>query len=69
MGTLKGLARGLNHLDLSRTGVTTRCLSKMADTLSQSQTLLGSLQTLKLAENGQKGEDMGVSDWQKDKGD
>ncbi|KAK7492243.1 hypothetical protein BaRGS_00016540, partial [Batillaria attramentaria] len=58
-GTLKSLARGLSYLDLSRTGVTTRCLSKMAETLSQSETLLASLQTLKLADNGQKGEDMG----------
>ena len=60
MGTLKSLARGLSHLDISRTGVTTRCLSKMADTISQSQTLLASLQTLRVADNGQKGEEMGV---------
>ena len=60
MGTLKSLARGLSHLDLSRTGITSRCVNKVADTISQSQTLLASLQTLKVAENGQKGEDVAV---------
>ena len=60
MGTLKSLARGLSHLDLSRTGITSRCLNKMADTVSESQILLASLQTLKVAENGQKGEDIAV---------
>jgi len=32
----------------------------MADTISESQILLASLQTLKVAENGQKGEDIAV---------
>ncbi|XP_025116017.1 F-actin-uncapping protein LRRC16A-like isoform X5 [Pomacea canaliculata] len=57
MGTLKSLSRGLNYLDLSRTGLTTKCIAKIAETLSQSQTLLTSLRTLKFADNGQKGED------------
>lgn len=61
MGTLKSLSRGLNYLDLSRTGLTTKCIAKIAETLSQSQTLLTSLRTLKFADNGQKGEDFSVS--------
>ncbi|KAK7114213.1 F-actin-uncapping protein LRRC16A-like isoform X3 [Littorina saxatilis] len=58
MGTLKSLSRGFHHLDISRTAITSRCLSKAADTISQSQSLLSSLQTLKVAECGQKGEDI-----------
>ena len=61
MGTLKSLSRGLNSLDFSHTGVSARCLGKVGETIAQSETLLSSLQTLKLADNSsQKHEDIGV---------
>ncbi|XP_035826873.1 F-actin-uncapping protein LRRC16A [Aplysia californica] len=56
-GAIKTLPCGLSHFDLSRTGISSRCLNKVGEVLSQSPNVLASLSTLKLNDNGFKGED------------
>ena len=61
LGALTHLPCGLTSLDMSRTGVSTKCLNKVGEVLAQSPNILASLTTLKLNDNGLKGEDFPVS--------
>ncbi|KAK6185442.1 hypothetical protein SNE40_007675 [Patella caerulea] len=58
VGSLSNLSKGLTSLDLSKTGLTTKCLNKIAESMSQSSTISSTLQTLKLADNSLKAEDL-----------
>ncbi|XP_067651117.1 F-actin-uncapping protein LRRC16A-like isoform X1 [Haliotis asinina] len=58
MGSLSNQAKGLVYLDVSKTGMTTKGLNRIADTMGGSACIPNTLRTLKLAENGQKGEDL-----------
>ncbi|RUS81388.1 hypothetical protein EGW08_010826 [Elysia chlorotica] len=57
LGALKHLPCGLSSFDMSRTGVSTKCLNKVGEVLAQSPNIMASLSTLKLNDNGLKGED------------
>ncbi|KAK3754087.1 hypothetical protein RRG08_024163 [Elysia crispata] len=57
LGSLKHLPCGLSSFDMSRTGVSTKCLNKVGEVLSQSANIMASLCILKLNDNGLKGED------------
>ncbi|XP_050395168.1 F-actin-uncapping protein LRRC16A isoform X3 [Patella vulgata] len=58
VGSLSNLSKGLTSLDLSKTGLTTKCLNRIAESMSQSSTISSTLQTLKLADNSLKAEDL-----------
>ncbi|XP_056008724.1 F-actin-uncapping protein LRRC16A-like isoform X14 [Ostrea edulis] len=58
IGSLKNLSKGLVHLDISNTRIIGKGLSKVAESLSQSPTIVQSLHSLNISENPGKGEDM-----------
>ncbi|GFN95855.1 leucine-rich repeat-containing protein 16a, partial [Plakobranchus ocellatus] len=58
LGALKHLPCGLTTFDMSRTGVSTRCLNKVGEILSQAPNVMASLMTIKINDNGLKGEDL-----------
>lgn len=61
LGAIKILPDGLTTFDISKTGVSTKCLNKVGEMLSQSPKIIAGLTTLKLSDNGLKGEDFPVS--------
>lgn len=61
IGSLKNLSKGLLHLDISNTRILGKGVNKVAECLSQSPTIVQSLNSLNLADNPSKGEDIQVS--------
>ncbi|XP_059156102.1 F-actin-uncapping protein LRRC16A-like isoform X2 [Physella acuta] len=57
LGAIKILPDGLTSFDISKTGVSTKCLNKVGEMLSQSPKIVAGLKSLKLSDNGLKGED------------
>ncbi|CAL1543968.1 unnamed protein product [Lymnaea stagnalis] len=57
LGAITKLPCGLTYFDISKTGITTKCLNKVAEVLAQSPNVLPTLTTLKLNDNGLKGEE------------
>ncbi|GAB1597646.1 uncharacterized protein LOC115210256 [Argonauta hians] len=58
LGFLSKINRGLIYLDLSKSGLTTKGINKLCETMSSSSVIQKSLKTLKIADNPMKGEDM-----------
>lgn len=61
IGSLKNLSKGLVHLDISNTRILGKGVNKVAECLSQSPAIVQSLNSLSLADNPSKGEDIQVS--------
>lgn len=61
IGSLKNLSKGLLHLDISNTRILGKGVNKVAECLSQSPAIVQSLNSLNLADNPSKGEDIQVS--------
>lgn len=61
IGSLKNLPKGLVHLDISSTRILGKGVNKVAECLSQSPAIVQSLNSLSLADNPSKGEDVQVS--------
>lgn len=61
IGSLKNLSKGLVHLDISSTKILGKGVNKVAECLSQSPAIVQSLNSLSLADNPSKGEDVQVS--------
>ena len=60
IGAFASINRGLVKLDLGHTRVTGKYLNKALENLSQNQSVYTSLQTLSVAGNPTKGEDLQV---------
>ncbi|XP_011426768.3 F-actin-uncapping protein LRRC16A isoform X11 [Magallana gigas] len=58
IGSLKNLSKGLLHLDISNTRILGKGVNKVAECLSQSPAIVQSLNSLNLADNPSKGEDI-----------
>ncbi|KAH9494586.1 F-actin-uncapping protein LRRC16A [Bulinus truncatus] len=58
MGALKHLSSGLSYFDISKTGISTKCLNKVGEMLAQSKNITVCLNTLKVNDNGQRGDDL-----------
>ncbi|XP_041375967.1 F-actin-uncapping protein LRRC16A-like isoform X3 [Gigantopelta aegis] len=58
MGSISNLSKGLVSLDLSKTGLTSKGLNRIAETIAGSENIPLTLSTLILADNGQKGEEL-----------
>jgi hypothetical protein len=61
IGSLKNLSKGLVHLDISNTRIMGKGVNKVAESLSQSPTIVQSLHSLNISDNPGKGEDMQVT--------
>lgn len=61
LGTIKLLPCGLTSFDVSKTGLSTRCLNRIGEVLLQAPNILAGLATLKINDNGLRGEDFPVS--------
>ncbi|CAG5130852.1 unnamed protein product, partial [Candidula unifasciata] len=57
LGTIKLLPCGLTSFDVSKTGITTRCLNRVGEVFLQAPTVLAGLNSLKINDNGFKGDD------------
>ncbi|ESO83066.1 hypothetical protein LOTGIDRAFT_223005, partial [Lottia gigantea] len=58
VGTLSNLSKGLTSLNLSKTNISTKGINKIAEIMSQSSTISSTLQTLILADNSIKPDDL-----------
>ncbi|BFZ13041.1 hypothetical protein BsWGS_16081 [Bradybaena similaris] len=56
-GTIKLLPCGLTSFDVSKTGLTTRCLNRIGEVLLQAPNILAGLAILKINDNGLRGDD------------
>ncbi|KAI8790988.1 leucine-rich repeat-containing protein 16A, partial [Biomphalaria glabrata] len=57
LGGISHLTSALTSLDISKTGISTKCLNKVGEMLAQCPRVMVGLTTLKVNENGLKGED------------